>query len=152
MRTAFQLGLTLTLIVTAGSVPAQEEKQAAIGKLVGTYKIVSGKKGDRAIPKDHLVGSVRIAQDTITLHDEDNKEVYVIRYSIDQLGEPYRVAMTVTRATRKEAQDSKARALIKTDGDRVTLIYDTKAQDYPNGFEPKGDSQHLFVLERMGKK
>ena len=147
MRAAIGFGLAFAFVLPTTSVQAQ-----GVSKLNGTYKLISGKRGDKAVPKDHLDGIVRIMADTMTIYDKDNQEVYVISYKIDREGDPHRLSMTVTRATRSEAVGSKARGLIKVDGDKAMIIYDYKGEDYPSDFEPKGDSQHLFVMERTTEK
>jgi uncharacterized protein (TIGR03067 family) len=144
MRGAIGFGLALVLVLSATAAQAQQ--------LAGTYKLVSGKRGDMEIPKDRLDGIVRIMPGTMTVYDKDNNEVYVIRYSLEQDDKPMRIAMTVTKSTRSESVGSKARGLIKVEGNRATMIYDYKGDDYPGDFEPKGDTQHLFIMERTDEK
>ena len=60
--------------------------------------------------------------------------------------------MTVIKSTRSDTVGSRAYGLIKAQENRVTIIYDYKADDYPSHFDPKGDSQHLFVMERTSEK
>jgi uncharacterized protein (TIGR03067 family) len=152
MRAAFGIGLVLMLVLSTTPGRAQDDRgDSARRSLVGTYKLVSGKKGDQEIPRDHLDGVVRIQPDTITTFDKDNKEVYVIRYRVESDGPPHRIAMTVTRATRPESVGSKAVGLIKVEGDRATIIYDYQGEAYPADFAPKGDTQHLFVMERTAE-
>ena len=147
MRRAIGIGLVFALVLSAASARAQ-----GLSNLAGTYKLVSGEKGDSEIPRNRLDGVVRITPDTMTLHDKDNNEVYVIQYSIDRAAEPARIMMTVTRSSRSESVGSRARGLIKAQGKQLTLIYDYKGSDYPSDFHPKGDTQHLFVMERTDEK
>jgi hypothetical protein len=114
--------------------------------------LVSGKRGDKDIAKDRLDGIVRIMKDTMTTYDKDNNEVYVIRYSIEGEEKPSRIAMTVTKSTRPESVGMKALGLIKVHGNKATIIYDYKGDEYPSDFEPKRDSQHRFVMERTDEK
>ena len=117
--------------------------------MIGTYKLVSGNNGGKDIPKEHLNGQVRIAKDVMTTYDAENKEVYVVRYNIDREGEPARIAMTVTSSSRPDAVGTKGRGLVKVEGNRLTLIYDYKSEEFPSDFEPKGDTQNLLVMERI---
>jgi len=147
MRRATGFGLAFILVLSAATAQAEGE-----GKLSGTYKLVSGERGDKPVPDNRLDGIVRIVNDTMTLFDKDNNEVYVIRYSIEGEKEPSRIMMTVTKSTRPESVGSKARGLFKVSGKRLTVIYDYKGDDYPSDFDPKGPSQHLFVMERTDEK
>src|SRR4051794_11920993 len=116
MRRAIGYLLVSALALSSATVRAQGPDI-----LAGTYKLVSGEKGDSEIPKNRLDGVVRITQDTMTLNDKDNNEVYVIRYSAEPGKESSRILMTVTRSSRSEAVGMKARGLFKVKGDRLTL-------------------------------
>jgi uncharacterized protein (TIGR03067 family) len=116
--------------------------------LQGTYKIVSGQRGDQPVPADHLDGIVKITGETMTLHDKDHNEVYVIRYGLLPAKEASQISMTVTKSSRPDAVNTKAHGLIKLQGKRITLIYDLKSAEYPNDFDPRNNDQHRFVLER----
>ena len=73
MRATIVFGLGLAISLTAGTAQAQDAGltgQGIAGKLVGTYKLVSGNNGGKDIPKDHLDGKVRIAKDVMTTYDE----------------------------------------------------------------------------------
>src|SRR4051794_23264842 len=111
MRNATVFGLMSAIVLSATSAGAQD-----LSKLAGTYKIVSGEKADGPIPSNRLDGIVRIMQDTMTLYDKDNAEVYVMKYSIDKGQEPARITMTVTKSTRPNAAGSRAHGLIKAQG------------------------------------
>src|SRR4051794_5270954 len=108
MRRAIRFGLMIAMVLSVTSARAQE-----LSKLQGTYKLVSGERGDMQVPKNHLDGIVRIMPDTMTLYDKDHNEVYVMRYSIEGEKMPYRITMTVTKSTRRESVGSKARGLIR---------------------------------------
>ena len=152
MRAAIAFGLSLGMWLSAGLAQAQEtgQKEQGVGaKLIGTYKLVSGNNGGKDIPKEHLNGQVRIAKDVMTTYDADHKEVYVVRYNIDREGEPARIAMTVTSSSRPGSVGTKGRGLVKVEGKKLTLIYDYKSEEFPSDFEPKGDSQNRFVMERI---
>jgi len=155
MRTTIAFGLSLGIWLSTGLAQAQETGQTGQGvgpKLIGTYKLVSGNNGGKEIPKDHLNGQVSIAKDVMTTYDADHKEVYVVRYNIDREGEPARIAMTVTSSSRPGAVGTKGRGLVKVEGNRLTLIYDYKGEEFPSDFQPKGDTQNLLVMERINVK
>jgi hypothetical protein len=84
----------------------------------------------------------------MTLHDKDHNEIYVIHYETEPAKDATRVSMTVTRSSRPNVVGSKAHGLIKAQGGKVTLIYDLKSGDYPSDFDPRGEDQLLFVMER----
>jgi uncharacterized protein (TIGR03067 family) len=150
MRRMIWINLAVVLVLSTGEVRAQ-----GTDALIGTYTLVSGKEGEKDVPKDHLNGAVRITSDTITMFDQKNRETYVIKYRAEGEGSarPLRVAMTITKSTQKDAVGSKARGLIKTAGNTLTLIYDFgKGGEYPKNFEPRGDTQHLFVLRHQVEK
>ena len=152
MRATIAFGLSLGMWLSSGLVQAQETGQTEKGvasKLIGTYKLVSGKNGSKDIPKEHLDGQVTIAKDVMTTYDADHKEVYVVRYKIDREGEPARIAMTVTDSSQPGSVGMKGRGLVKVEGKTLTLIYDYKGEEYPSDFEPKGDSQNRLVMERI---
>jgi uncharacterized protein (TIGR03067 family) len=157
MRATTGFGLAWVLAWSAGPVPAQDppgKGGGGLDKLVGAYKLVSGKKENSDVPENRLGGKVVITRDTITNFDLDNKEIYVVRYKIESKDEPYRIAMTVARATKPDAVGSKAHGLIKAEKGQVTLIYDYlyKGNAYPDDFEPKGETEILLVMERTAEK
>ena len=154
MRAAIVFGLSLGIGLSAGLAQAQEtgqKEQGIAAKIIGTYKLVSGNNGGKEIPKEQLNGQVRIAKDVMTTYDADNKEVYVVRYNIEREGEPARIGMTVTSSSRPDAVGTKARGLVKVEGNKLTLIYDYKGEEFPSDFEPKGDSQNRLVMERIAE-
>jgi uncharacterized protein (TIGR03067 family) len=146
MRGVIGFSLALTLAFATTSARAQN-----VGNLQGTYKLVSGEKGDMPVPSNHLDGVVRITKDTMTLHDKDNNEIYVIHYETEPTKDAARLTMTVTRSSWPTAVGSKAHGLIKAQGNKVTMIYDLKSGEYPSDFHPKGDNQLLFVMERTSE-
>jgi uncharacterized protein (TIGR03067 family) len=143
MRTALCFGLMSALVLVTSPARAQ-----GTGDYVGTYKVISGKRGDKDVPKEHLHSSVRILRDTMTAYDIDHNEVYVLKYNVEKGEPPHRVTMVITKSTRPDAVGTNARGLIKADGDKLTLIYDEKGKEFPKDFTPKDETQHLFIMER----
>lgn len=90
--------------------------------------------------------------ETITTYDNDNKEVYSIKYKLDRDRTPNRISMTVTRSSRPEAVGMKALGLIKIQGDKLMMIYDFKGDEYPRDFDPKDNSQHYFEMKQTEEK
>jgi hypothetical protein len=118
----------------------------------GTYSYVKGQKGSDVIPEEDLKDStMKVEEGKITLLGPDGEVQYEIRYDVDEeLGDDtYRASMEITKAEMQEAVGAKAKALAKADGSEITIIYDYEGLDYPEDFEPKGPSQHLFVLKRV---
>lgn len=156
MRTSIGCGLTLTLalVLALTAVPSRGEDVTGQAKeWAGTYKLVSGKAGDKDVSKERLNGMVTIKDDVMTTYDRENKEVYVVRYALEGKSDKAQtIMMTVIRATRPEAVGMKAKGLVKGDGKKLMLIYDFKGSDFPTDFEPKSDSQNMFVLERQDGK
>ena len=143
MHGTISLTLASALVLATAAAVAQSPDD-----LQGTYRIISGERGDQPVPRDHLDGVVKITGETMTLHDKDHNEVYVIRYGILPAKEASRISMTVTKSSRPDAVNTKAHGLIKLQGQRITLIYDLKSADYPSDFDPRNNDQHRFVLER----
>ncbi len=152
MRAAIALGLALGIGLSASLAQAQEtgqKDQGIAAKIIGTYKLVSGNNGGKEIPKEQLNGQVRIAKDVMTTYDAENKEVYVVRYNVEREAEPARIGMAVTSSSRPDAVGTKGRGLVKLEGNKLTLIYDYKSEEFPSDFEPKKDTENLLVMERI---
>jgi uncharacterized protein (TIGR03067 family) len=155
MRAAIVFGVSLGMWLSAGPAQAQaqetgQEDQLIGVQMIGTYKLVSGSNGGKDIPKDQLAGGrVQIGRTVMTTFDAENKEVYVVRYKVERDEEPARIGMVVTSSSRPDSVGMKARGLVKVEGRKLTLIYDYKGEDFPSDFEPKGDTQNRFVMERI---
>ena len=121
----------------------------------GMYTYVKGMRGDTEIPKEHLEGSkVEIEEGELALLSPEGKEEFEITYTIDDDSDPQAVkfSMEIVEAEMQEAVGSKAKGLAKMEGDTITLIYDYgDGADYPDDFEPDGDTQHLFVIKKTGE-
>lgn len=161
--------VTLALALVCG-LSADDKKPAdGLPKLEGSYVLVSGEKEGRAIPKEHLDGSViKITDKTIVGTDKDKKEFYATTYTLDTSKTPWAISMTTT-AVKKDAADKDAKkdaekgkdlkegekqsttGIIKVDGDTVTLVYALPGGKTPTEFKA-GEKQQMFVMKREGAK
>lgn len=150
MRAAIAIGVAALVSTTALAGPAED----TLGeKLLGTYAYVSGKRGDEAVEKERLTGKVRITKEAIALVGEGDEEEFVIPYKLEpEKDGKAKLSLEITKAAIAEAVGSKAKGLVKLEGDTVSLIYDIEEGSEPDDFEPDGPMQHLFVLKRQGDK
>lgn len=118
----------------------------------GTYTYVKGQRGDQKIADAELKdNTVKIEDGKLSLIGADGTVQFEIRYVIDDEPEEgiYKATMEIVKSSLMEdAVGAKAKALAKADGTEVTLIYEFGGTDYPESFEPKTPSQHLFVLKK----
>ncbi len=118
----------------------------------GTYSYVKGQRGDQPIAEETLKDStVKIEEGKLSLIGPDGEVQFEITYRVDEEPEEglFKASMEIVKSSiMPESVGSKAKALAKHDGSEIMLIYDHESSDYPEGFEPKGPSQHLFVLKR----
>jgi uncharacterized protein (TIGR03067 family) len=143
------LALITTVLVGVLTLGAAQQAagQTAASVLMGSYTIVAGEKDGQNIPNERIQGSsVRIAADTITTFDNNQKETYAASYTLDTSREPWRITMTSTRAPIK---GEVAHGLIKQDGDTVRLIYAVRGGTPPADFTTD-DKQLLFTLKKAG--
>ncbi|MEW4570658.1 hypothetical protein AB1L88_22570 [Tautonia sp. JC769] len=118
----------------------------------GTYSYVKGQRGDQPVAADDLKGNtVTIEEGKLSLIGDDGAVQFEIRYVIDDEPEEgtYRATLEIVKSSLMEdAVGVKAKALARHDGNELTLIYDFGGTDYPESFEPKAPTQHLFVLKK----
>lgn len=143
-----------------GEPGAVQKKGQGAGRLAGTWKIASGKNGQEEIPEDRLGGRVVIEPGKMTIYDTEDSELYAIEFEAESRGQAQqantqgrgqgrRITMKTVRSSREDAAGSTARGLIRLQDGKLMLIYETSEDgDFPSGFEPQGDSQNMFVLER----
>lgn len=123
------------------------DEKAGEAKLEGGYTVVSGEEGGKAVPADHIKGSmVRFAGDRITGTDGNKKEFFAAKYTLDTSKKPWVIHMTSTAP-----KEAKAEGLIKKEGDTITLVYSLPGAPAPTEFKTKEKGQHLFVLKPLKK-
>lgn len=128
----------------------KKDDKAAAMKLVGTYRIVSGSKGDQKTPSDRLDNiTMRIAANAMTTYTKDKKEVYAATYELDTSRKPWRITMTTTIGP-AEDKGTKAEGLIEIYGDTVRLIYALPGGKAPTEFKT-AEKQQMFVLKKLDK-
>jgi uncharacterized protein (TIGR03067 family) len=136
------LGVALLLGTAAVRAQTDQDKGTAAA-VIGHYTIVSGEKGGKPLPPDHIRGaSVEITKDTITVIENDKDKAYVATYEIDAGKKPWRITMTSVVPKKGEV----ARGLIERSGDILKLIYALPGGEVPTAFQTK-DKQLLFVLK-----
>ena len=151
LRSTLLPALAALLLAPALAFSQDEDKDNESTNPIGMYIYVKGMRGDMEIPKEHLEGSkVEIEEGELALLSPEGKEEFEITYTIDDDSDPQAVkfSMEIVEAEMQEAVGSKAKGLAKMDGDTITLIYDHGGGDYPDDFEPDGDTQHLFVIKK----
>jgi uncharacterized protein (TIGR03067 family) len=140
----------LITLFTAFAVPSLvlgDDKTTKPTRLDGTYTIVSGEHGGKAIPEADLKGSVvTFTGDRIVGTDKDRKEFFAATFMVDTTSKPMKIVMTSTAPKPGE----KAAGVIEIDGDVVKLAYNLPGGEPPTGFKT-GEKQHLFVLKKMAK-
>ncbi|WP_169977524.1 hypothetical protein [Tautonia rosea] len=119
----------------------------------GTYSYVRGQRGDQKIAEAELKdNTVKIEDGKLSLIGADGTVQFEIRYVIDDEPEEgtYKATMEIVKSTiMEDAVGAKAKALGKAEGTEILLIYEFGGTDYPESFEPKSPSQHLFVLKKV---
>ncbi|HVK08745.1 MAG TPA: TIGR03067 domain-containing protein [Gemmataceae bacterium] len=139
----------LLSLLTCLAVPAiiAADDKAKPTKLDGTYTVVSGEHGGKAIPEDQIKGSVvTFTGDRIVGTDKDKKEFFAATYMVDTTAKPMKIVMTSTAPKAGE----KAAGIIQVDGDTVKLAYNLPGGEAPTDFKT-GEKQHMFVLKRTAK-
>jgi uncharacterized protein (TIGR03067 family) len=120
----------------------------AVAELVGEYTVIRGEKFGRPIPRERVYGtSVRFTDDTITVVDAQDQEMYGATYQLDTDQTPWHIVMTATNAPNS---GDVAQGLIEKDGDMVRLIYSLPGAEPPTDFRT-GPKQLLFVMENQNK-
>jgi hypothetical protein len=144
VRAAMRWSLVATVaMMAAATAQAQDQR-------LGTYEYVSGKTAEGEIPKDRLVGKVKVTEDMILLLNAEGEEQFAISFQLESEEMPYKVTLRIERAVFDDAVGATAKALAKHEGDTATLIYAYgDAPDFPDDFEPDGQ-QRLLVLKRIG--
>lgn len=147
---ALVFGLAVAVTVSAESPTTPDEKKADEKKaevsLEGGYTLVSGEKDGKAIPEDHIKGSiVKFTGDKIIGTDKDKKEFFSSTFKLDTTKKPWAITMTS-----KEPKEATAKGLIKKEGDTITIIYALPGGETPTEFKTKKD-QNMFVLKNMNK-
>lgn len=148
MKLVYALGAAVIILTTTCLYVAEttaKAKDTAI--LQGAYMLMGGEKDGEKISAERIQGStVRITESSITSFDKDQKETYVVNYTLDMSQKPWMITMTSTVAPVK---GEVARGLIEKNGDTVKLIYAVRGGDAPDNFTTK-DKQLMFVMKKLG--
>ena len=141
------MALTLAGLAGATQLRADDDKMMLTPeKLVGTYRITSGKEYGGKAPKENVTDTlVKIEKGKITTYDAGENEVYVTKYKLDTAGKMTKIMMTAI----KPKEGVEANGLIKMEGETVTLIYALPGGKDPTEFKT-GDKQLMFVMKKAG--
>lgn len=144
-------GLSLTVVAAAplpqdGKPDLKADEKKAVAALAGGYTIVSGEKDGKAIPPEHIRGSiVQFAGNQIVGTDKDKKEFFSATFTLDASKSPWVIDMT-----NKTPKETKSPGLVKKEGDTLTIVYSLPGTAAPTEFKTK-ENQHLFVLKSINK-
>jgi len=132
------------LLLSVGSLSADDKAKFDAAKLVGEWSYASGTKNGEKANTDNLKNKVIITKDTITLTGDMK---FVMKYELDTSKTPVGIKLEMTESP--FGAGAKAVGIIAVDGDDLKLCYDPEGKKAPEKFEAKADSKvHLFVLKR----
>jgi|SRR5579883_2252470 len=127
------------LVTPAGG----DDKGAPVFK--GRYAITAGERSGRPIPEAEIKGTtVRFTDDEVIVTDKDDKQVYVVKYTLDTSKKPYVITMTTTAP--KKGQ--KATGLIEKEGEVVRLVYNLPGGMPPDDFKTD-EKQEMFQMKPL---
>src|SRR5438132_838945 len=104
----------LTLVLGVGLACADDKKETP--KLVGTYKLVSGKKGGAATGDDAKKATYTFDAKKITI-GEGGKAVFVMSYTLDGS----KIDMVMDESPFPEGKGTKAYGIVEVKGDTLKL-------------------------------
>jgi len=144
---ALVLGFAL---IAATAVSAEDKKpEGKLDKLVGDWKVTGGTKAGEKAGDDAKKGVVTVTKDKITLTDGDMK--FVFTYKADAAKDPAEIDMEIVEPD--AFKGTKAKGIIKLDGDKVTLCYHPMGGDRPKKFEStKDNGNYMFMMEKKAAK
>lgn len=136
--------LGVALAAFAGSKPAGDRE-----KLQGSWTLVRVVHDGKKVTDTRSLGSrVLIKGDRITATDEDNKEVYVVTYTLNPKASPKQIDMTIASGKEKE-RGKTAEGIYSLKGDTLRICYSYAKGKRPRGFTTKeGDKEILLEMKR----
>jgi len=153
-RFAAVAALLLLVGMALPEAPAQDKKKPddnkgdKVGKLDGTYTIVSGKRDGMDLPKKDFEHSVVVFQgNKIFGHDKDKKEFFGATFKIDASSKPWKISMISTSPKKGEPADG----VIEVSGDTIRLAYNLPGGKVPTSFDTE-KKQQAFTLKRVESK
>lgn len=132
--------------------PAQKpaEAKGATAAILGTWEVTAGNKAGNAIGDEAKMGEYVITKDTITIMGEDNKPMFVIKYTLDEKQKPVALDMEITEGPIPEVKGQKALGILEVQGEELKIAYDPMAKERPKDF--KGESAYAFTLKKKAAK
>lgn len=116
-------------------------------KLVGSYKIVSGKKAGEDMSDDAKKSPITFAKDKITMKSQDM--TFVFGYKLDTNATPTTIDMTILEPDALKGKESKG--IIKMMDGKLVIAYDPQGKETPKDFKStKEDGFFTFTMEKAG--
>ena len=136
--------LAVTLAASAGPKPAGDRE-----KLQGSWTLVRVVHDGKKVTDTKSIGSrVLIKGDRITATDEDNKEVYVVTYTLNPRASPKAIDMKIVSGKEKE-RGKTAEGIYDLKGATLRVCYSYAPGKRPKDFTTKpGDKQILLEMKR----
>lgn len=114
--------------------------------LIGEWTLASGSRAGDEVGKERLVGKITITEESITIPAGEDK--FVMSYKFDTKASPVAVDMKILEGPAPEG--SAALGIIKMEGDKVTLCYDSMGANRPEEFKTSSeDGFFMFELKKV---
>lgn len=130
---------------------AKEDAKLDPAKLVGDWKITSGKKMGEEIAAERLASKITWTKDEITIPAGPDQK-FVMGYKIDAGKMPAEIDMEIKSGP---VPEGKAKGIVSFDGKVFKLCYSVEGMggDRPKKFESTMDGKEfLFVMEKWKDK
>ena len=128
---------------------ADDKPKAEKNPLVGSWQMLSGKKGGADVEANRMPPHIKISKDAFTLPSPDGGAPFVMAYVVDKSTTPHNIDFNIESGP---IPQGKALGIFKLEDGKMTLIYDPTAQSRPEKFESTEDNGCLmFVMKKMAK-
>jgi uncharacterized protein (TIGR03067 family) len=128
---------------------ADDDSKSEKNPLVGSWEMLSGKKGGADVEAGRMPPSIKISNDAFTLPSPEGGEPFVMSYVVDKSTTPHNIDFNIESGPVPQGE---ALGIFKLEDDKMTLIYDPTAQNRPEKFESTEDNGCLmFVMKKMAK-
>jgi uncharacterized protein (TIGR03067 family) len=117
-------------------------------RIQGTWALTWAEDDGAAVASPKAKGSeVFFGRETIRLADKDNKEVWLMRYTLDATASPAAVTLTVVGG---EGKGKTALGIYELTDDTLKFCFAPPGAERPKDFDaPAGSGSHLLVLARV---
>lgn len=143
MRSSLALA---SLFGLALAVAASEGVRHA-GAIEGTWKIAGGQEKGKTVPKDRFAEStVVIKKDTIRITDKENRQTWLMRYTLNPQVMPKAINMTIVEG---EGKGRTAEGIYLLEGDTLRICYALPGHPRPKVFATRSGAHELaFTMKR----